>query len=416
MVFDADSTVAIVGASLAGIRAAEALRAESYRGRIVVVGAEPHLPYDRPPLSKQLLAGTWDVDRLRLRRPEVVDALGLEFRLGRRATALDVDGHALILDDDERLSFDGAVVATGAHPRTLAGTDHPGGVFTLRTVEDCLALRDAVAGGGTRLVVVGAGFIGSEVAATCHGLGARVTVVEALPTPLERVLGEQMGAVCAALHTDNGVEVRTGVGVAGLVSDRPEEGEHGGAGNGAVSAVALLDGSVIPADVVVVGIGVVPTTGWLADSGLDIADGVGADPTLHAADDVVVAGDVARWFDESRGSEIRVEHWTNAADQGVAAARSLLAGRRHAPAYASVPYFWSDQYDAKIQVIGLPRPDDDVVVVDGSLEERRFVALYSRRGTLSAVLGFSRPRQLMGFRPLLEAGASLDDALARGVG
>ena len=181
---------------------------------------------------------------------------------------------------------------------------------------------------------------------------------------------------------------------------------------GAVDGVELVDGAVLDADVVVIGIGVVPTTGWLEGSGLEISDGVVADATLHAADDVVVAGDVARWFDEGLGAHTRIEHWTNAAEQGVAAARSLLAGRAAASPYVPVPYFWSDQYDVKIQVIGYPGPDDDVVVVDGSVREGRFVALYGRGGKLSAALGFSRPRQLMGYRPLLEAGASFDDALA----
>ncbi len=295
------------------------------------------------------------------------------------------------------------MVATGAHPRTLPGTAHLRGVHTLRTLEDCFALGADVAGEATRLVVVGAGFIGSEVAATCHGLGVRVTVVEALPVPLARVLGDRMGAVCAALHADHGVEVRTGTGVSKLVTEPAPSGER-------VSGVALLDGSVIPADVVVVGIGVVPTTQWLDDSGLEVDNGVRADATLHAADDVVVAGDLARWFDDRLGAEIRIEHWTNAAEQGVAAARSLLAGRRHADPYSPVPYFWSDQYETKIQVIGHPRPDDEIIVVDGSLEERRFVALYGREGRLTAALGFSRPRQLMGLRPLVEARASLDEA------
>jgi len=403
MVFDSHSTIAVVGGSLAGLRAAETLRAEGYGGRIVLIGAESHQPYDRPPLSKQLLAGTWGLDRVRLRDPEKIDALGLDLRLGHTATALDVAGHRLDLDDGDRLEYDGCVVATGAHPRTLPGSAHLGGVHTLRTLEDCFALGADVSGEAKKLVVVGAGFIGSEVAATCRGLGVEVTVVEALPVPLARVLGDRMGAVCAALHTDHGVDVRLGIGVTKLVTEPAPTGER-------VSGVALLDGSVIPADVVVVGIGVDPTTQWLDDSGLEVDNGVRADATLHAADDVVVAGDLARWFDDRLGSEIRIEHWTNAAEQGVAAARSLLAGRRDAVGYSPVPYFWSDQYETKIQVIGHPRPDDEIIVVDGSLEERRFVALYGRKGRLTAALGFSRPRQLMGLRPLVEARASLDEA------
>jgi 3-phenylpropionate/trans-cinnamate dioxygenase ferredoxin reductase subunit len=405
MTFDSDSTIAIVGASLAGLRAAETLRAEGYGGRIVLIGAESHLPYDRPPLSKQLLAGTWGLDRVQLRHPEKIDALGLDLRLGHMATGLDVAGHVIDLDDGSRIDFDGAVVATGAHARSLPDTAHLGGVHTLRTLEDCFAIGAAMRGEDTKLVVVGAGFIGSEVAATCRRLGAQVSVVEALPVPLSRVLGDEIGTACAALHSENGVEMRTGVGVAKLTSVDTPSGPH-------VSGVALIDGSVIPADAVVVGIGVAPTTDWLVGSGLDVDNGVRADSGLYAADDVVVAGDLARWFDDGLGAEIRIEHWTNAAEQGMAAARNLLAGRHDAVPYTPVPYFWSDQYETKIQVIGHPRPDDEMVVVDGAIEERKFVALYGRDGILTGAVGFSRPRQLMGFRPLVEQRVTLAEAQA----
>ncbi|HEY5025554.1 MAG TPA: FAD-dependent oxidoreductase [Acidimicrobiales bacterium] len=396
------TTIAVVGASLAGLRAAETLRAEGHAGPLVLIGAEPHLPYDRPPLSKQFLAGTWGLDRVLLRPPEKIAALDLDLRLGHTAVALDVEGHTLELDDGTTVPFDGLVLATGAQPRPLPGGPAPAGVHTLRTLEDSIALGDAARRPGARVVVVGAGFIGSEVAATCRGLDARVTVVEALAQPLARALGPEMGGACGALHLDHDVDLRTGVGVTGLRTGA----------SGIVDGVELDDGTVLDGDVVVIGIGVVPTTGWLEDSGLEISNGVVADATLHVADDVVVAGDMARWFDQGLGAHIRIEHWTNAAEQGVAAARNLLAGPAEAAAYVPVPYFWSDQYDVKIQVIGHPGPDDDVVVVDGSVSERRFVALYGRAGRLTAALGFSRPRQLMGYRPLLEVGTSFDAALA----
>jgi NADPH-dependent 2,4-dienoyl-CoA reductase/sulfur reductase-like enzyme len=422
-----DATVVVVGASVAGLRAAETLRAEGHGGPVVVVGAEPHLPYDRPPLSKQFLAGAWGLERIRLRDPEKLAAFGFDLRLGRRALSLDAEGRALELDDGTRLGFDALVLATGATPRALPGAEGIAGVHLLRTLDDSTALARALAappeeadpGGsgpadGVRLVVVGAGFIGAEVAATAHGLGARVTVVEALPVPLGRVLGEEMGAVCAALHRDNDVELRTGVGVAGLRSVPASTGPDGGARR--VTGVELADGTVLDADVVVVGIGVVPVTDWLEGSGLEIGDGVVADERLFAADGVVVAGDVARWHDPVAGRTRRVEHWTNATEQGALSARNLLRGRAGAAAYRPVPYFWSDQYDVKIQVIGYPSPDDDVVVVDGSLEDRRFVALYGRDGQLHAALGFGRPRQLMAYRHLLEAGAGFDEALAFEIG
>jgi NADPH-dependent 2,4-dienoyl-CoA reductase/sulfur reductase-like enzyme len=286
-------------------------------------------------------------------------------------------------------------------------------VVTLRTIEDCMRLSEALGEGGARVVVVGAGFIGSEVAATCHERGAQVTMVEALPTPLAGVLGEVMGSACAVLHADHDVDLRTAVAVSSIQSssgsDAPAAG--GATATGALD-VTLSDDTVLHADVVVVGIGVTPTTEWLMDSGLEIRDGVAVDSCLYAADGIVAAGDVARWRDRRSGEDIRIEHWTNAAEQAAVAARNLLVGRANALPYAPVPYFWSDQYDVKIQVLGRPAPGDDVVVVDGSLEQRRFVALYGRAGQLTAALGFGRPRQLMGYRPYLEHQASFDDALA----
>ena len=399
-----DATVVVVGASLAGLRAAEEVRHEGHTGPVIIVGDEIHAPYDRPPLSKQLLAGTWDVPRIHHHAPDVLDTLGLEFRLGRRATGLDVDGGTLRTDDGDELAFDGLIVATGAAARPLPGTESLTAVRTLRTLDDCLAIRRTLldAGEGARVVVIGAGFIGSEVAATCRTLGAEVTVVEALPTPLGRVLGDEMGEACAGLHRAEGVTVRAGVGV-----DRVSEAEEG-----AAAVVHLADGTDLPADVVVVGIGVVPAVEWLEGSGLRLDNGVVCDEKLFAGERVVAAGDVARWIHPGLGEQLRVEHWTNAAEGGAAAARNLLAGSAAAQAYEPVPFFWSDQYKTKIQVVGLPGPDDEVVVVEGSVEEGKLVALYRRGDRLRAALAFSRPRHLMAYRPLLAAGASFDEALA----
>jgi 3-phenylpropionate/trans-cinnamate dioxygenase ferredoxin reductase component len=405
---ESDATVAVVGAGLAGLRATETLRAAGHVGRIVLVGAEAHPPYDRPPLSKQLLAGAWGLDRVVLRNADKLGELGAELLLGQRVAGLDLDASELALEDGSVVAFDGLVVASGAQPRLLPGTESLAGVHTLRTLDDCLALAEATASPETRLVVIGAGFIGAEVAATCHSRGLSVTVLEALAVPLARVLGEEMGAACGALHRAHGVELRTGTAVAGL---RSEPADRAGGGR-KVSAVELIDGTVVQADVVLVGIGVEPSTAWLAGSGLELRDGVVAGPTLHAAERVVVAGDVARWHDDGIGADRRIEHWTNAAEGGVHAARSLLAGLRRAEPYRPVPYFWSDQYEVKIQVLGSPSPEDDVAVVDGSVDDGRFVAVYGRRGQLTAALGFGRPRQLMGFRALLEGGASFDEARA----
>jgi NADPH-dependent 2,4-dienoyl-CoA reductase/sulfur reductase-like enzyme len=400
-----DASVVVVGASLAGLRAAEEIRHEGHTGPVIVVGDEIHVPYDRPPLSKQLLAGTWGVERIHHHAPDILDTLGIEFRLGRRAVGLDLESATVQTDDGVELHYDGLVVATGASARHLPGTGDMPSVRTLRTLDDCLGLRSdlASAGDGARMVVIGAGFIGSEVAATCHGLGAIVTVVEALSTPLVRVLGAEMGAACGRLHREQGVTLRTGVGVERL-SSHP--------GDDPPVVVHLSDGTELGADVVVVGIGVVPAVGWLESSGLSLDDGVVCDESLFAGDRVVAAGDLARWDHVGLGEPLRVEHWTNAAEGGAAAARNLLAGSAAAAPYDPVPFFWSDQYKTKIQVIGLPGPDDEVVVVDGSVEEGKLVALYRRGDRLRAALAFSRPRQLMGYRPLLVAGASFDEALA----
>jgi NADPH-dependent 2,4-dienoyl-CoA reductase/sulfur reductase-like enzyme len=241
------------------------------------------------------------------------------------------------------------------------------------------------------------------VAATCHGLDARVTVVEALPTPLARVLGEQMGDACAQLHRAHGVTLLTGVGVEGVTSDP---------GSATPVVVRLADDTRLDADLVVVGVGVVPAVEWLEGSGLVLDNGVVCDQSLFAADGVVAAGDVARWTLPASGEQVRVEHWTNAAESGAAAARNLLSGSHAAQPYGPVPFFWSDQYTTKIQMIGLPGPDDEVVVVEGSVDEGKLVALYRRGDRLRAVLAFSRPRHLMSYRPLLAAGASFDEALA----
>lgn len=400
-----DSTIVVVGASLAGLRAAEEIRHEGHSGPVIIVGDEIHAPYDRPPLSKQLLAGTWDVPRVHHHTPDKLDALGLEFRLGRRALSLDTETRTVVLDDGRELHYDGLVVATGARARSLPGTGGLPAVRTLRTLDDCLGIRSDLesAGVGARVVIIGAGFIGSEVAATCHGLGARVTVVEALPTPLGRVLGDQMGEACAQLHRAQGVTVLTGATVDRL-STRP--------GGPTPTAVHLGDGTVLDADLVVVGVGVAPAVGWLEGSGLTLEDGVVCSGTLFAGDRVVAAGDVARWSHPASGEQLRVEHWTNAAEGGAAAARNLLAGSAAAEPYGPVPFFWSDQYQTKIQVLGLPGPDDEVVVVEGSVVERQLVALYRRGDRLRAALAFSRPRHLMAYRPLLAAGASFDEALA----
>ena len=414
-------SVVVVGASLAGMRAAETLRREGFDGELTVVGEEADAPYDRPPLSKQVLAGDWAPERIALYDDESLADLRLTWRLGARAVGFDAASRTVRLADGERLAADGVVIATGARTRTLAGAEGLAGVYTLRTLADSLAIRSEFDAAPQRVVVVGAGFIGAEVAATARGRGLEVTMVEMAETPLERVLGAEMGKVCAEVHRDQGVDLRTGVGVEALVGS-PEAAESPQAPGGEqraddpstcarrVRQVALTDGTRLDADVVVVGVGVIPNTEWLEGSGLRIDDGVVCDETCLAAPGVVAAGDVARWPNRLFGQSMRVEHWDNAIEQGMAAARRLLAGEAAEP-FAPVPWFWSDQYDRKIQLAGRSGPDDDVVVVTGSPGERRFAAVYGRAGRIVAVLGFNRPRHVMEYRRLIAAAATWDEAL-----
>ena len=254
---------------MAGLRAAETFRSQGYEGPLTVIGAESHLPYDRPPLSKKLLLGEWEADRIELRKPDAYDSLGLSFRLGRRARSLDVASQTVQLDDGEPIGYSALVIATGANCRRLPGQPELDGIFTLRTLDDALALRAALRNGTPNVVVIGAGFIGAEVASTARGLGCNVTIVEALAVPLVRGLGEQMGHACAAVHADHGVQIRLGVGVERI------------AGSQRVEKVYLADGTVLDADVVVVGIGVVPSTDWLEGSGMELRDGVVCDASLR---------------------------------------------------------------------------------------------------------------------------------------
>jgi 3-phenylpropionate/trans-cinnamate dioxygenase ferredoxin reductase component len=420
-----DNTVIVVGASLAGWRAVEALRAEGFEGKISLVGQERHLPYDRPPLSKQVLAGTWPPEKAVLADKKRSSELRVHEVLGRRAVRFDAEAKKVELDDGTVLQGDGVVITTGATPRRLPGTEELGqrdGLFTLRTLDDCLALRATVtAVDRARVVVIGAGFIGAEVASTCAGLDCRVTVLEALEVPLQNILGPVIGAHCGSLHSAHGVDLRTGVVVRAVrradAGTGNEEASAGGDGTGRL-VVELDGGESFPADVVVVGIGVAPNTEWLQDSGLQIENGVVCDDRLFAADGIVAAGDIARWNWRHDGGEelVRIEHWQVAAEAGVAAGRNLMDGRTDAVPFTPIPYFWSDQYGIRVQVLGNPRGDDDIAITEGTPEEGKFLAVFGRAGRLRAVMAIGKPRQLMGFRPLLESGSSWDQALAHAAG
>jgi 3-phenylpropionate/trans-cinnamate dioxygenase ferredoxin reductase subunit len=406
---DSTHTTAVVGASLAGMHAARTLRVQGHAGRIVVLDADRHTPYDKPPLSKQVLAEGWEPEQLALH--VLNEDLDLELRLGVRATGLDLAERVLQVEGpgESELAFDSLVVACGASARQLPGTEDVEGVHVVRSLDDALALRSDLEAKPSRVVVIGAGFIGAEVASSCRTLGIDVTVVEMLALPLERVLGAEMGEVCAALHRAHDVDLRLGTGVDHLDTVTTD------AGGRRVVGVTLSDGETIAAEVVVVGIGVKVNTGWLEGSGLTLDDGIVCDETLLAAPGVVAAGDIARYPSARFGQMLRVEHWDHAIEGGEAAGRRLLAeARGEAPVvFDPVPWFWSDQYDRKIQLAGRPLPTDRVQVVEGDPGEFRFVAVYGRGEQLVGVLGMNRPRHVMQLRRILEQGGTFDEALER---
>ncbi|MFW0795823.1 FAD-dependent oxidoreductase [Gordonia sp. CPCC 205515] len=377
--------VAIVGASLAGLSAARALRAQGFDGRMTVIGDEARRPYDRPPLSKEFLAGTMTEDDLAL---ETDDDGGLDAQwvLGNAAVRLDSSCGAIELADGTRIDADGVVLATGSRARRWPTCTAMAGVHVIRTIDDALGLRGDLRPGG-RLVVIGAGFIGAEVASTARKLGMDVTIVEAAPTPLAVQLGAHLGSVVAAAHMSNGTTLYCGVGVAGL------------AGTDRVTGVDLTDGRHLPADAVVVGIGGIPNTEWLDGSGIELGNGVvcGAGGQT-AIPNVVAVGDCAAWYDESCSAARRVEHWTGALERPAIAVSTLLAGGYHSGVAAKAPYFWSDQYGSRIQFAGVTRPDDEITIEVGSCEERSFLATYRRDGRLVAVLGVDQPRQFTRWR------------------
>ena len=393
----AGAPAVVVGASLAGLRAAEALRERGWDGDLVVVGDERHMPYTRPPLSKALLGGAVEAEGVALAR----DGLDAEWRLGVRATRLDPAARRVHLEDGDALEYDRLVLATGCRARAWPGPDGPlDGLFVLRALDDALALRAALRP-GARLAVIGAGFIGCEVASTARALGVEVTLVDVLPRPMH-ALGPLVGDACARMHAAHGVDLRLGRLVAKLLGERSFEG------------LVLGDGTRIEADAAVVALGAEPNTEWLLDSGLRLRQGVVCDVHCLAAgaERIAAAGDVASWPHPLAGGElVRVEHWTNAADQAGVAAANLLLEREERTPYDAVPSFWSDQYDVKLQAVGLPGRAERFTVVEGS-EEGRFVAAGERDGRLVAAVGWNAQRRMPWYRRQIAEGATLAAAVA----
>jgi NADPH-dependent 2,4-dienoyl-CoA reductase/sulfur reductase-like enzyme len=378
--------VVIVGASAAGLTTAETLRRRGYDGTLTLIGDEPHPPYDRPPLSKQVLAGSREPDRVVLRDEPALAGLGVDLLLGRPATRLDVADRRVLLADGSGVGYDALVIATGVAPRRLPGTNLTG-VHVLRTLGDALSLRARLLA-GPKVVVVGAGFLGAEVAATARGMGLDVTVADPLPVPMHRQFGERIGTLIAELHRDHGAGLRCGVGVARFRS-----------ADGRVVGVELADGSVLDADLVVLAVGAVPATGWLAGSGLSLGNGVECDDRCQAGPGIYAAGDIASWPNPHFGVRMRLEHRVNATEQGIAVAGNVLGDDKP---FAPVPYFWTDQYDTKIQAYGMFPPDAEFRILSGDPGARRFVAAYGRHGTVTGVLGWNAvPRELRALRQLV---------------
>jgi NADPH-dependent 2,4-dienoyl-CoA reductase/sulfur reductase-like enzyme len=387
--------VIVVGASLAGLRAVESLRREGYDGQLTLIGEEEELPYDRPPLSKDVLAGTSTPESTTFRTADHFEKLEVELELGAPATGLDLATKELLVGR-RRISFESLVIATGASPRRLPALDGLENIFVLRTLADARKLREALVA-SERLVVIGAGVIGCEVAATARGHGLDVTIVETASTAMIRSVGPELGAYCAEIHREHGTAIRCSVVVEAV------ENGHG------ASRLRLSDGWTLETDIVVVGIGVVPNESWLSGSGIQLENGVICDATLNAGHPAVrAAGDVANWPNPLFGERMRSEQWTNAVEQGRHVARAVARGES-AP-FVGSNYFWSDQYGHRIQFVGSPIAEE-VVVVEGDVESRRFLAWYRRGERLVGAFTIGLPKLLMESKLLVERRASWQEAV-----
>ncbi|OJY51424.1 FAD-dependent oxidoreductase [Pseudonocardia sp. 73-21] len=362
----------IIGAGLAGARTTEALREENFGGRITLIGEETSRPYERPPLSKDYLQGKVERDTIFVHEPDWYAGHDVDLRLGTAVHAIDRDRHEIVLGGGERLRYDKLLIATGASPRRLPlpGADAEQ-VHYLRHVEDCDRLREVLRT-VSRIAIIGAGWIGLEVAAAARAADVAVTVVEVASLPLLRVLGPQIAPVFADLHRAHDVDLRLGVGVAEITS-----------AGGSVTGLRLADGTAVEADAVLVGVGATPNTHLAADAGLEVTDGIVVDASLRTSDpDIFAAGDVARAYHPLLDRHIRVEHWANARNQPATAAAAMLGQDVR---FEALPYFYSDQYDLGMEYTGYTEPDGyDRVVVRGDLETREFIAFWLRDGRVLA--------------------------------
>jgi NADPH-dependent 2,4-dienoyl-CoA reductase/sulfur reductase-like enzyme len=390
-------TVVIVGASLAGLSVARALRRRGYAEKITLIGAEPHRPYDRPPLSKDFLSEHDDATPTWLASAETLSGLDIDVRLGVAATALSPPNNQVRLDTGEILRYGHVVIATGSRARRLPSAHQPAGFHALRTLDDAVALR-AEFEQRPRVAVLGGGFIGAEIAGAARRRGLDVAMIERLAYPMAGALGPEMGALLAQLHSDHGVRLHLGTTVDAIQ------------GATRVESLRLTDGSVVPADLVVEGLGAEPVVDWLDGSGLDTTNGVICDGDLRAKGhrNIYAAGDVACWPQDPDAVAGRIEHWTNAVEHSQLVAASITGAR---PPEASVPYVWSDQYGRRIQIVGRPGAAERVTVRRDD-DQGRHLAVYESGGRVVAMISIDAPASMARGRRAIAAHASASELLA----
>lgn len=396
-----DRSVTIVGAGVAGTRVAQALRKRQFPGRVTLLGAEPHLPYDKPPLSKKLITGETQLHEIYLADAAQLTELDVDYRPSSRVVGIDPQVPLLRMTDGSELAFERLVIASGATPRLLPGTESATNVFTVRAVEDSLRIQDA-AKNARRACVVGGGVLGAEIAASLRTYGIEVTIVELGAGLLPRALpGTAVAAALLELHLEAGVTVRTGTAVHGLV-------EHAGA----VAGLHLDDGTALETDLVVAALGIRPDTDWLSGSGLEVADGLVCDQFLQTnRQNIYGAGDAVRVRDTERGTFERAEHWTNAVEQADVVAQNLLGGAEDPVAFRPAPYLWSDQHGERIQVIGTAHGFDVEEVLRHPTHPHRVLSLFGTGGQFTGAAAIGMPRPIARLRPRLAATADFPSAV-----
>lgn len=383
-------SIVVVGASAAGLAVVESVRREGFEGSVLLIGSERHLPYDRPELSKKVLTGAWMPEQVRFRESAFFDEQGVEVVLGVRAVSLDVERRQVGLSDGTKVPYGALAVTTGLTARTIDAFEDREGVFVLRTVDDALQLREALVGAGS-VAVVGAGVLGCEIASSARRMGLDVSLIDSQEAPMSRTTGTALGGLLSGLHRDQGVSLKMHSTVKRMVGDQRLEG------------VELDSGELIECDLLVVAIGGSPATDWLAGSGLAVDDGVLSDATLQAGPDVYTAGDVARWVHPLLGTSTRLEHRMNATEQGRVVGRNLLGAREE---YAPIPYFWTDQYESRIQGYGWFAPDSVVSLTEEDAAKGRFLMQFRAGDRVTGIIGWNCP---VGFR---KARSIVDESFA----